>query len=290
MAPGASTGIDELFQLPLNEFTAARNALAKRAGKEGADIRALAKPPVAAWAVNQLYWKDRDRYDDLVRAAVEMRKAHTSVIEGKRADLRTAGREHELAIGAALEATIGLLEQDGQSVTEATRQAVLNTLRALPSADQPGRLTRTLSPGGFEMLAGIAAAPPASGKVRPAPAAPSARPKAAGGTAAADARAAKEAAKEAATLREQKAAAERAIRDADQRARQAEFEVARTRRDATKAEKRLEQARQALDEARKEVAEAEQGAERAAKARAAAEKRSEEAAAALDRARSSRLP
>lgn len=286
MAPGASTGIDELFQLPLNEFTAARNALAKRAGKEGADIRALAKPPVAAWAVNQLYWKDRDRYDDLVRAAVEMRKAHTSVIEGKRADLRTAGREHELAIGAALEATIGLLEQDGQTVTEATRQAVLNTLRALPSADQPGRLTRTLSPGGFEMLAGIAAAPPASGKVRPAPAPASAHPKAAGGTAAADVRAAKEAA----TLREQKAAAERAIRDADQRARQAEFEVARTRRDATKAEKRLEQARQAFEEAQKEVAEAEQGAERAAKARAAAEKRSEEAAATLDRARSSRLP
>lgn len=285
MAPGASTGIDELFQLPLNEFTAARNALAKRAGKDGADIRALAKPPVAAWAVNQLYWKDRDRYDDLVRAAVEMRKAHTSVIEGKRADLRTAGREHELAIAAALEATIGLLQQDGQTVTEATRQAILNTLRALPSADQPGRLTRTLSPGGFEMLAGIAAAPPASGKPRTAPAAP-ARPKASGGTAAADARAAREAAR----LREQKAAAERAIRDADQRARQAEFEVARTRRDATKAEKRLEQARQAFEEARKEVAEAERDAERAVKARAAAEKRSEEAAAALDRARSSRLP
>lgn len=285
MAPGASTGIDELFQLPLNEFTAARNALAKRAGKDGADIRALAKPPVAAWAVNQLYWKDRERYDDLVRAAVEMRKAHTSVIEGKRADLRTAGREHELAIAAALESTIGLLEQDGQTVTEATRQAILNTLRALPSADQPGRLTRTLSPGGFEMLAGIAAAPPASGKPRPAPAT-AARPKASGGTAAADARAAREAAK----LREQKAAAERAIRDADQRARQAEFEVARTRRDATKAEKRLEQARQAFEEARKEVTEAERDAERAAKARAAAEKRSEEAAAALDRARSSRLP
>lgn len=286
MAPGASTGIDELFQLPLNEFTAARNALAKRAGKDGADIRALAKPPVAAWAVNQLYWKDRDRYDDLVRAAVEMRKAHTSVIEGKRADLRTAGREHELAIAAALEGTIGLLQQDGQAVTEATRQAILNTLRALPSTDQPGRLTRTLTPGGFEMLAGIAAAPAASGKPRPAPAAPPGRPRAAAGTAAADARAAREAAK----LREEKAAAERAIRDADQRARQAEFEVARTRRDAAKAEKRLEQARQAFEEARQEVSEAERDAERAAKARAAAEKRSEEAAAALDRARSSRLP
>ena len=47
--------LDRLFQLPLDEFTAARNTLAKASGADGAAIRQLSKPPVAAWAVNQLY-------------------------------------------------------------------------------------------------------------------------------------------------------------------------------------------------------------------------------------------
>jgi hypothetical protein len=51
--------VDRLYQLPLNEFTGARNELAKGAGSRAPEIRKLAKPPVAAWAVNQLYWNDR---------------------------------------------------------------------------------------------------------------------------------------------------------------------------------------------------------------------------------------
>ena len=46
--------IARLYQLPLDEFTSARNALAKRAGSDAAGIRALTKPSVPAWAVNQL--------------------------------------------------------------------------------------------------------------------------------------------------------------------------------------------------------------------------------------------
>jgi len=51
--------IDALFKLPLGEFTPARNALAARLKKAGeqaeADaVKALPKPSVAAWVVNQL--------------------------------------------------------------------------------------------------------------------------------------------------------------------------------------------------------------------------------------------
>jgi len=282
MATRTSEEIEELYQLPLDQFTAARNALAKRAGSDGAAIRALAKPPLAAWAVNQLYWQDPDQYEDLVRAAEEMRKAHKAVIQGKRSDLRSAGREHELAIDAALKATVGLLQASGQPVTEATRQAILNTLRALPSSEPAGRLTKTLTPGGFEMLAGITAAPAPPAKEGSSKAAPA--PKGGVGKAAAG-----KADREAARLREQKAAAEKALRDADQRARQAEFEVARSRRDATKAERRLEQARQALEEAQTELADAEREAERALKSRETAEESLEAAKAALERARASEL-
>src|SRR5437773_10087717 len=55
--------VDRLYQLPLSEFTAARNALAKTLkGDEAARVRALAKPTVVPWAVNQLYWRDRKIY------------------------------------------------------------------------------------------------------------------------------------------------------------------------------------------------------------------------------------
>ena len=48
--------INRLFELPLAEFTAARNALAtrlKKAGRSGdaERVKSLAKPPVSAWAV-----------------------------------------------------------------------------------------------------------------------------------------------------------------------------------------------------------------------------------------------
>ena len=47
--------IDKLYQLPLDEFTSARNALAKEAGPAAAEVRALQKPPLAAWAPNILF-------------------------------------------------------------------------------------------------------------------------------------------------------------------------------------------------------------------------------------------
>ena len=64
MAPRRlETDIDQLYQLPLEEFTSARNTLARTAGADAAEVRKLAKPPLAAWAVNQLYWKRREVYD-----------------------------------------------------------------------------------------------------------------------------------------------------------------------------------------------------------------------------------
>ena len=65
--------IDALFQLSLPEFTAARNALASRLKKGGQAeqaevVKALQKPPISAWTVNQLFWKHRAAFDSLVDA------------------------------------------------------------------------------------------------------------------------------------------------------------------------------------------------------------------------------
>ena len=55
--------VSELFALPLNEFTPARNERAKELAADGdkaaADaVRALRKPSVPAWAVNQVARRD----------------------------------------------------------------------------------------------------------------------------------------------------------------------------------------------------------------------------------------
>src|SRR5918993_1139389 len=275
--------IDKLFQLAPADFTAARNALAKGAGGQAAEIKALSKPPIAAWAVNQLYWKDPDRYEALVDAANEMRKTHRAVIEGRKADLRSAGREHELALDAALKSTMSILKDAGQPATDATKHAVLNTLRALPSAEPAGRLTKTLAPGGFEMLAGVTPAEPSRRRVeRPLPG----KTDGAGGkSGAADTKAEREAAKELARERERRAAAERAVRDAEQRARQAEFEAARAARDATKADRALDEAQRDLEAAQEAFKEAKAAAEKTTRGRDVAERQLEQARDALREAR-----
>ncbi len=286
--------IDRLYKLAPDEFTPARNALAKTAGADAPAIKALSKPPIAAWAVNQVHWQQPDIYDALIGASQTLRQTHKTVLAGKTADVRAAGKAHETAVDAALKAALGQLTSNGHPATDATRQAIATTLRALPADEPPGRLTRTLQPGGFEMLAGLsigaeghradahktvsaAAAPsriekpePSSGKARrktpEAPAKP-VDPKVL------------------ARAREAAAKAARELREAEHTARREEFEAARAAREAEKATRQLEQAREALAAAEQDVETAEAAAADAEKTRAAAEKRAEAAERALDAAR-----
>lgn len=271
--------IDRLYQLPLGEFVAARNALAKESGPDAAAIRALQKPSVPAWAINQLYWRRRDVHDDLIARAQDLRATHDATLRGTRADLRGASRAHEEAVEAALKATLALLADDGQPATEATRQAIATTLRGLPADEPPGRLTRQLQPRGFEMLAG--ALP--GGKVRPA--APPAKPSAASSPASAtkagtDARA--QDPDRLAAARDALTAATREARLAEQAARREEFEAARAAREADKANQRLEAAKEAAREAQAALKEATREADAAERASAEARERSDRAAAAVE--------
>jgi hypothetical protein len=238
--------IDRLYQLPLDEFTSARNALAKEAGGDAARVRALAKPSVAAWAVNQLYWQDRKAYDELIAAADEARRAHKAVLSGKSGDVRAAGKVHEDAVEHALERTLALLKKSGHPASDATRQAIATTLRALPGGTAPGRLTQALQPGGFEMLSGLAMA---RGKVahlsRPAATQSEAHHRAAKQ----ERQKPKVDAKALARARQEVAAAERELRSAEGAAKRAEFEKARAERDLKRAEEATAEARRELDSA-----------------------------------------
>jgi hypothetical protein len=239
--------IDRLYQRPLDEFTGARNALAKGAGKDSGAIRALTKPPLAAWAVNQLYWQDRRTWDSLIDAAENLRRVNKAVLAGRSGDVRAAGSAHDAAVRDALKATLAQLASAGHPLTDATRQAIVNTLRALPADETPGRLTRALQPGGFEMLAGMSVAAPARKDTKDTKGTKSTKERAQS----------KEDARALTQAREAAAAADRALKDAEQAVRRHEFEIARAVRDEERAGRALEQARAALDEAQRALATAE---------------------------------
>jgi len=107
MAPrGLDAKVDQLYQLPLDEFTPARNALAKEAGPDAARVRALVKPPIAAWAVNQLHWRDSDTWNALIEASENARRAHKAVLSGRGGDVRAASTVHEEAAEKARKAGV----------------------------------------------------------------------------------------------------------------------------------------------------------------------------------------
>lgn len=158
--PSHDEAIDRLYQLPLEEFTAARNALAKDAGARAPEIKRLEKPNLAAWAVNQLYWRARKTYDDLITAADGLRAEQRKQLSGKSANVTIAEAKHRGVLQKARQSTRDYLESAG-AASDQVMTAVTETLDALPGPDAPGRLTKPIRRVGFGALEGvsIAAAP-----------------------------------------------------------------------------------------------------------------------------------
>jgi hypothetical protein len=144
-----------LYQLPLAEFTKARDDWAKQDPSRRADIRKLQKPNVPAWAVNQLYWRERGAYEALVAAAERLRKAQMASLTGKAADVPAAEAAHAGARKSAVDRVRKILEGTGEKAAPATMTAIIETLDALPAAEPPGSLVRPLKPAGFEALTGL---------------------------------------------------------------------------------------------------------------------------------------
>jgi hypothetical protein len=277
MSPSDSEA-DRLYQLPVSEFTKARDELAKRSGSGGGEIRRLQKPNLAAWAVNQLYWRERGIYDALVKAAERRRAAQLASLEGKPADIVKTDAVHAAARRTALDRIRQVLLQAGEVASPSTLTAVNETLEALPADAAPGRLTRPLKPMGFEALAGLlkgGGPPRRPAQVVPFPPRPATRPSAA------DRKRAEVAAKREAEARKKEAARLAAeLREARTREASAQAAVKRARAELTRAEQereqlvaRLETAEMRLAELSKSVRNAEREAMTASSARAVLEGR-----------------
>jgi hypothetical protein len=158
--------IDALYALPLPQFTAARNALAKSLkGDDAASVKRLEKPVTVAWAVNQLYWHERRVYDRLMASGDTVRRAQLATLSGTSADVRAPSAAHREAVTAAVSAATQLAEtHDVRPPAEPlTRMLEALSLATTPPT-QPGRFIDVIQPAGLEALTGLASLLNASSK------------------------------------------------------------------------------------------------------------------------------
>jgi len=149
--------IDELYRLPLAEFTSARNALAKTLSKDDAKlVKALQKPAVVPWAVNQVYWRARATYDRLMKSGEKLRTAQIAALEGRVADVRAASESHRRTISEAVAEAERLASASGAKPGADPLARTFESLSLAANAPgQAGRLIDALQPAGFEALAGL---------------------------------------------------------------------------------------------------------------------------------------
>jgi hypothetical protein len=153
--------IDALFKAPLTEFIAARKTLAARLKKNGfaseaEEVKVLAKPSISVWTVNQLYWKHREEFDELIATGQRFRKAQTS---GKMVNMREALDARREALAHLSDLAGEVLRDAGNNPSLDTLRRISTTLEALSAyASQadgptPGRLTQDIDPPGFDSFA-----------------------------------------------------------------------------------------------------------------------------------------
>jgi hypothetical protein len=154
----AADEVRRLYGLPPERFTAEKNALAKHLREAGdaeaaAEVTALRRPPLSAWAVNQLVRERTPLLRDLWKAADRLRKAH-----GGRGDFRAALDAEREALDALVFSAADLLERAGHAAADATLQRVRGTLQAaaadrdVRSRVEEGALAEDVEPPGFEAL------------------------------------------------------------------------------------------------------------------------------------------
>jgi hypothetical protein len=237
--------IDDLYRLPLGDFTAARNRLAKTlAGTERERVRTLEKPAVVPWAVNQLYWRARPAYDRVLKAGAALRAAQIDALEGRPGRVPKASSAHRQALADATTRALALaMEHDVRPAAEPLSR-MLEALSLSPAPPDPGgRLTEVIQLSGFEALAGVRPAAPA-----PAPAPASRGPSRDKASAVR-----RDDAADAEQLERQRAQAAEALKDAERSLAAAREREARERGRVATARAQLGEAEAALESARADV-------------------------------------
>ena len=149
---------DELFALPLEEFIAGRDKLAKelrKSDKEAAAVLAkLPKPTPAAWAANQVAREEPDLIATLLDAGAALRAAQDAALAGGGAEnLRTATQAERRAVDDVMRVAVKL-KPAGKPLSRAMADRLRTTLHAaagdpeLRAALSAGRLVGEAQAGG----------------------------------------------------------------------------------------------------------------------------------------------
>src|SRR5215217_4901679 len=169
--------IDRLYGTPLDEFVEQRAELARRLTREGdreaaAHVKALRKPTVGAWALNQAVRRRRTETEALLATGERMREAHEELLTGgDAAVLRETMQEERSLTSAIADCAEAIASETGKS-GPALRDRVRSTLHAA-AVDQEAR--EELAAGRFVRereavgLGSFATAAPAAGAPKPRP-------------------------------------------------------------------------------------------------------------------------
>ena len=161
---------DELYALPLGEFTPARDARTKEL--KGTDlapqVKALKKPSLAAWVVNLLVRRDAEQVTQVLDLGAALREAAAGM-QGEQ--LRALTRQRRQLTAAVTTGARSLASGEGVKVTPAVADQVESTLTAAmldarcADAVRSGLLVTALSSTGVDEvdLAAAVATPDALG-------------------------------------------------------------------------------------------------------------------------------
>jgi len=133
---------EQLYGLPLGEFTAARDAMAKeRRGTElGAAVKRLRKPTTAAWVVDLLVRHETDQIDQVLAVGEALREAATGM---DAAQLRQLTAQRRQLTAAVTTRARGLAREHGLRVTSQVADQVEATLTAAMIDAGAGRAVRS---------------------------------------------------------------------------------------------------------------------------------------------------
>ena len=155
---------DRLYGLALEEFTPARDELAKRLRSAGdaaaaAAVKSAKKPTTPAWAVNQLARRQRALVEDLIEAVDRLKAAQHELLSGGTAQSVWQATLHERDIAARLaHEAERVLEGQGYGATRATLDRIVDTLTAAAADPRTrdrlrrGVLTSEMQRAGFGLL------------------------------------------------------------------------------------------------------------------------------------------
>lgn len=166
---------DELYGLPMADFTPARDARAKalKGTPLAARVKALRKPSTAAWVANLLVRRDADQVEQILTVGAALREAQAAM---SAEELRTLTRQRRQLTAAVTTGARRIAREEGTKVTEAVAGQVEATLTAAMVDERCGRALRSgmlvsaLAATGLEPaeVEGAVAVPEALGFVAPA--------------------------------------------------------------------------------------------------------------------------